>query len=119
MSEKPPREGRPDKPAPLAEQRIEGHLIRKLPKESGVAPPHVEFFSETNPDGFPDDQPRFVAFCPDCGTKLTLQQHEDCPFFGGSETDRDGFVIAVHCGLASGQRTGLGPDRKPEKKPEK
>ncbi len=85
--------------SPLAEQQVSGHLIRKLPKDKGVSPPHVEFFAEDDTDGFKGDEPRFVAFCPDCGTKLTLEQHENCPFFGGPEKDSDGFVIAVHCGM--------------------
>ncbi len=113
------RAGRPAddsrSPAERSEMRIEGHLIKKLPKEEGVCPPHVEFFTEDSPDGFRDDSPRFVAFCPDCGSKLTLEQHEDCPFFGGRETDGKGLVVAVHCGLPAAERPSASKD--PRTKP--
>ena len=111
MTERPGDGGSPKpeperaSPFPLAERRIEGHVIQKLRKEEGVCPPHVEFFTEDSPDGFKDGEPRFVAFCPDCGTKLTLEQHEDCPFFGGQEKGEDGVVIAVHCGLPARDRS--------------
>jgi hypothetical protein len=106
-----PAEDDRESSAPLAERRIEGHLVQKLPKQEGVRPPHVEFFTEESPDGFAEDEPRFVAFCPDCGAKLMLEEHEDCPFFGGSEVDEKGFVIAVHCGLPPGT-SGKRPPRK-------
>ncbi len=110
-----PDDNRADRPADNKdEMRIEGHLIKKLPKEEGVCPPHVEFFTEDSPDGFRDDSPRFVAFCPDCGSKLTLEQHEDCPFFGGRETDRDGIVVAVHCGLPAAERPSSKGDPAPK-----
>ena len=65
---------------------------------AGQKPPHVEYFGEADVDGFPSDTPQWVAFCPDCGAKLALDEHEACPFFGGPEVDKDGFVVAVHCG---------------------
>lgn len=75
------------------------HILKGVPRNEGVCPPHVEFFSEESVDGFPTDTPRWVAFCPDCGSKLALEDHEACPFFGGREVDENGFVVAVHCGF--------------------
>lgn len=75
------------------------HVLRGQPAAAGEEVPHVEFFGEEDVDGFPSETPRWVAFCPDCGAKLALKEHEACPFFGGPEKDRNGFVVAVHCGL--------------------
>ena len=74
------------------------HVLRGVPKNEGVCPPHMEFFSEGSADGPPKETPRWVAFCPECGSKLAIEDHEACPFFGGNRVDRSGFVVAVHCG---------------------
>jgi hypothetical protein len=85
----------PGPPAPAHAK----HVLRGQVEPGGEAPPHVEYFGEEDVDGFKSDRPRWVAFCPDCGAKLALEEHEACPFFGGPEVDRAGFVVAVHCGL--------------------
>jgi hypothetical protein len=84
--------------SPDAAKVREKHVLRPVPRNEGVCPPHVEFFSEDSVDGFVSDTPQWVAFCPECGSKLALEDHEACPFFGGREVDRNGFVVAVHCG---------------------
>lgn len=65
---------------------------------------HLELFSEESVDGFPTDQPTWVAFCPECGTKLPLKDHEACPLFEGREVDEDGAVVALRCGFAQRER---------------
>jgi hypothetical protein len=45
-----------------------------------------------------------VAFCPECGTKLPLKDHEACPLFEGREVDEDGAVVALRCGFAQRER---------------
>ena len=91
----------PPEPAPAAADVTAStparHVLRGQPT-SGADAPHVEYFGEADVDGFPTETPKWVAFCPDCGAKLALDEHEACPFFGGPEVDKDGFVVAVHCG---------------------
>ena len=85
-------------PSPTAtgESPATRHMLRgRAP--AGQEPPHVEYFGEEDVDGFPTETPRWVAFCPDCGAKLALEEHQACPFFGGPEVDKTGFVVAVHC----------------------
>jgi hypothetical protein len=99
--ESPPADVSPDdrednSPAKRPPRR---HVLRGRPYRAGAAPDHVEFFCEEDVDGFKTDEPRWVAFCPDCGAKLALREHEACPFFSGTEKDRKGFVVGVHCGF--------------------
>jgi hypothetical protein len=74
------------------------HVLKGIPLDEEAPPSHVELFSEADVDGFPTETPRWVAFCPDCGSKLALEEHEACPFFGGREVDKSGFTVAVQCG---------------------
>jgi hypothetical protein len=59
--------------------------------------PSTKFFSESNVDGFVDDQPVWVAFCDECGTKLTAEEHAKCPYQERQEKDEEGNVIAFRC----------------------
>ena len=56
-------------------------------------------FSEEHADGFVEDTPRWVAYCPDCGARLPLAKHEECEYYAGKERDEKGNVIAVRCSL--------------------
>jgi hypothetical protein len=58
-------------------------------------------FAEEHPDGFADETPRWVAYCPDCGARLPLQKHEECAYYAGEERDEKGNVMAVRCSLCS------------------
>ena len=73
------------------------HRLRSPDPRPGEA--HVETFCEEHVDGFKTDEPTWVAYCPDCGAKLALREHEACPFFSGPAVDDHGFTVGVQCGL--------------------
>jgi hypothetical protein len=52
---------------------------------------------EADVDGFPTDAPEWVAYCPRCGMKLPLAEHETCPNFRGEEAGPDGDAAGVRC----------------------
>lgn len=91
-----------DAPAP-APAPATPHVLKGQAERAEDAP-HLEYFGEEDVDGFPTPTPRWVAYCPDCGAKLALAEHEACPFFGGPEKDKTGFTVAVHC--AKGKTPG-------------
>jgi hypothetical protein len=55
------------------------------------------FVAEEHADGFPDEEPRWYAYCPDCDAKVPLAEHEECPFYAGCEVDERGALIAFRC----------------------
>ena len=57
------------------------------------------FLTEECPDGFRDEVPDWSAFCPDQRRKRVLEEHEQCPHFGGMARDEAGNVIAFRCAL--------------------
>ena len=61
-------------------------------------PAKLRQFAEEDVDGFKSDTPRWVSFCPECGAKLPLAEHESCPNFSNPEKDASGAVTAFRCG---------------------
>jgi len=57
------------------------------------------FLTEEHADGFVSDEPNWIAYCPDCDAKVSLLEHEECPYFGGEEKDEKGNLIAFRCAL--------------------
>jgi hypothetical protein len=70
---------------------------RRAKRGARVEPATTRSFSESSPDGFADDRPEWVSYCPDCGAKLPAKDHEECPFFCGKESDAEGTMTAVAC----------------------
>ena len=57
----------------------------------------LRVFSEKDVDGFPTDTPEWVTYCPRCGLKLPLAEHETCPNFQGEESAAGGEATGVRC----------------------
>ncbi|MFN8179810.1 MAG: hypothetical protein U0167_17905 [bacterium] len=57
------------------------------------------FFAEEHADGFVDDEPRWLAYCPDQCARLPQALHEECPYFGGTARDEQGNLLALRCRL--------------------
>lgn len=57
----------------------------------------MKCFSESNVNGFVDDRPVWVAYCDECGAKLTADEHAQCPYQERLEQDEDGNVVAFRC----------------------
>jgi hypothetical protein len=54
-------------------------------------------FSESCPDGFVSDTPEWVAYCPECGAKLPLEDHLECAHYRGADKDASGETTAIEC----------------------
>jgi len=59
--------------------------------------PSVKVFNESNVDGFAEGEPVWVAFCDECGAKLTAEEHAQCPYNEQREVDEQGNVLSFHC----------------------
>ena len=66
---------------------------------SRVTPPRdarIKCFSESNVDGFVDDKPQWLAYCEECGIKLSAEDHKACPYQGGTDSEA-GDVVSFRC----------------------
>ncbi|MAF26833.1 MAG: hypothetical protein QF819_06720 [Gemmatimonadota bacterium] len=82
----------PDRPVRRSVQPgEEGGSIEK------ACPLHVRFFGEDCPDGFRDDTPSWVSYCPNRVAKRPVEEHERCPYFRGEELDTEGGVTSILC----------------------
>jgi hypothetical protein len=59
--------------------------------------PSVKSFGEENVDGFVDDKPVWVAYCDECGAKLTAEEHAKCPYQDDVVQDEQGNVVSFRC----------------------
>jgi hypothetical protein len=93
---------RPRRGAMKRARRVKGRRNRKARERSpaSTSPRTTRLFGESTPDGFATVKPEWVSYCPDCGAKLTAQEHEDCPYFRGKQSDDDGTVTAIECGFS-------------------
>jgi hypothetical protein len=61
-------------------------------------------FSESCPDGFASDVPEWVAFCPECGAKLPLEDHVECAHYRGTGKGDSGEATTIECAYAQKPR---------------
>lgn len=76
------------------------------PAAETPAPPEptVRLLAESHVDGFPTDEPEWVAYCPRCGMKLPFEEHKSCRHFEGEAHTPDGEPIAVRCAFPPGSK---------------
>ncbi len=67
-------------------------------------PTTTRHFTEASPDGFASDTPEWVAFCPECGVKLSAAEHAECPYYRGADSAAKEAVSAIECAFAGKPR---------------
>lgn len=72
-------------------------LRDKAGKEAASCPHRAVYFSEDSVDGFREERPYWVAYCPECDAKLGIGEHEECPYYRNSVIDQNGTVTVIYC----------------------
>jgi len=72
--------------------------------EFASEPTTTRHFTEASPDGFASDAPEWVAFCPECGVKLSAKEHAECPYYRGADSKVQDTVSAIECAFAGKPR---------------
>lgn len=72
--------------------------------EFGCEPTTTRHFTESSPDGFASETPEWVAFCPECGMKLSALEHAECPYYRGADCSEPGGASAIECAFAGKPR---------------
>ncbi|MFN0151865.1 MAG: hypothetical protein ACKVU1_14290 [bacterium] len=72
--------------------------------EFASEPTTTRIFTDASPDGFASDTPEWVAFCPECGIKLSAADHAACPYYRGADSAATEAVSAIECAFAGKPR---------------
>jgi hypothetical protein len=67
----------------------------------------TKLMTESNPDGFPSDEPEFEVYCTIDGCKFGLDAHELCEYFEDFIYSERGEKIGVRCARPATQETPL------------